>query len=103
MSLTLFAHAQGNVYIVPPSSSTSSNVPWISDEEMERCVVLYNEIEWLGDKISGMQVNQYSQDSVDLYNSKIDKHSSMVSQFNTKCAGKQSESAYRAARKLNAN
>ncbi len=35
--------AVAKVYEVPPSSATSRNVPWISDEAMEDCVKLYNE------------------------------------------------------------
>jgi hypothetical protein len=53
------------------------------------------------DEIDQIQVNQYSQLSVDNHNSKLTRHSKMISDFNQDCAGKQSESAYRAAKKLN--
>lgn len=88
-------------YEIPPTSRTSANVPWISDAAMEQCVKIYNEAKWLGEEIDRTTVNQYSQTSVDLYNSKISRYSEMVDSFNRKCAGKQSESAYRAAQKLN--
>ena len=53
------------------------------------------------DEIDQIQVNQYNQLSVDNYNSKVSRHSKMINSFNKDCAGKQSESAYRAAKKLN--
>jgi hypothetical protein len=88
-------------YVTPPSTSTSSNVPWISDVEMERCVKSYNEAKWLSEEMNSMVVDQYSQNSVDTYNTKVTHHSQMIDLFNQKCAGKQSESAYKAAQKLN--
>jgi hypothetical protein len=88
-------------YVVPPTSSTFSSVPVISDEAMEACVKLYNEAEWLNEEIGNINVNQYSQESVNAYNSKVNQHSSMTSRFNNECAGKQSESARKAAQKLN--
>lgn len=103
LATSINIYAQEPVYKVPPSSSTSSHVPWISDEAMEQCVILYNKIEWLEDEIDNTHVNRYSQDSVNTYNSKIDQFSMMVNKFNSDCAGKQSESAYRAAQKLNSN
>lgn len=93
--------AQGRVYKAPPSTSTSINVPYISDEAMERCVKLYNEAEWLQDKINVTQVDRYSSESVNSYNSNVNRHTQMIERFNRDCAGKQSESAYKAARKLN--
>ncbi|HIF29912.1 MAG TPA: hypothetical protein EYQ76_03620 [Candidatus Marinimicrobia bacterium] len=88
------------VYEVPPST-TGSYAPYISDSAMEQCVRLYNKAKWLIDEIDKIQVNQYSQSSVDSYNSKVTRHSKMINNFNQGCAGKQSESAYRAAQKLN--
>ncbi len=88
-------------YSVPPSSITSANVPWIPDAEMERCVKIYNEAKWLAEDINRATVNQYRQASVNAYNSKVARHSKMTNYFNINCAGKQSESAYRAAQKLN--
>ena len=93
--------AAAKVYEVPPSSTTSRSVPWISDKAMEDCVKLYNEGKWLGEKINRIQVDSYSQSSVDAYNNKVNQHSQMVNQFNQVCAGKQSKSAYDAAQKLN--
>ena len=87
-------------YEVPPSI-TGSYAPVISDSAMEQCVKLYNKAKWLMDEIDQIQVNQYSQSSVDNYNSKVTRHSRMIGSFNQDCAGKQSESAYRAAQKLN--
>ena len=92
-------HAQE--YKVPPTSSTSTSVPVISDAAMEACVKLYNETEWLSDEIDLTRVDPYSQASVDSYNNKVRRSSQMTDKFNRECAGKQSESAYRAAQKLN--
>lgn len=89
-------------YKVPPSSTTYGSVPVISDKAMEYCVKVYNEAKWLESDINSMYVNQYSQSSIDAYNAKVNKHSTMINYFNQYCAGKQSESAYRAARNLNA-
>ncbi len=93
--------ASAKTYEVPPSSSTSTHVPYISDQAMEACVKLYNEGEWLGDEIRSTQVDSYSRTSVDAYNNKVNRHSNMINAFNRDCAGKQSESAYKAAQKLN--
>jgi len=91
-------------YEAPPSSSTSSrSVPYISDEAMEQCVKLYNEAKWLNEEIDNTYVNQYSQESVDTYNRKVNKHSNMINIFNRDCAGKQSYSAWKAAQRLNGN
>lgn len=97
----LCANAQDRTYEVPPSDVTRLNVPVISDQAMEECVKLYNEIEWLGEDVDRTSVNRYSQHSVDSYNRKVSQHSEMTNRFNRDCAGKQSESAYRAAQKLN--
>jgi hypothetical protein len=97
--LNLLVHAR--TYEVPPTSSTRNNVPVISDEEMVECVKLYNEAKWLNEKINEMKVNQYDSNSVTNYNNKVRKHSSMIKRFNDKCAGKQSQSAWEAAQKLN--
>lgn len=88
-------------YEVPPTSTTSGSVPWISDAAMELCVKQYNEAKWLAEEIDQIEVNQYSQSSVDFYNSKVTEHSQMTDHFNANCAGKQSESAYKAAQALN--
>ena len=88
-------------YVVPPSASTRSNVPVISDVAMEKCVKLYNEAEWLGVKLEKIVVDSYSQESVDSYNKEVQELSTMTATFNNKCAGKQSQSAYDAAKKLN--
>ncbi|MDF1868399.1 MAG: hypothetical protein P1U70_26485 [Saprospiraceae bacterium] len=88
-------------YVVPPTSSTHSSVPVISDVAMERCVKNYNEAKWLSEKIDTMAVNNYSQSAVNNYNEKVRLHSQMTSIFNRDCAGKQSRSAYEAAKKLN--
>lgn len=88
-------------YVIPPTSSTRNYVPVISDEKMEQCVKIYNEAEWLFEKINKTQVDSYSQQSVDNYNAMVRKHSAMNNTFNAECAGKQSHSACEAARKLN--
>lgn len=97
----LAEYAIAATYIVPPSSSTNANVPYISDEAMERCVKLYNETKWFGAEIEKASVDSYSQSSVDGYNEKVVQFNKMQDDFNSGCAGKQSESAYKAALKLN--
>ena len=89
------------VYEVPPSSTVRGSVPWISDHAMEKCVILYNEAKNLKLTMDGMYVDRYSQSSVSAYNSQVNQHSTMIQKFNSDCAGKQSESAYKAAQKLN--
>ena len=89
-------------YEIPPTSTTSSNAPWIPDEDMEMCVKKYNEAKWLSEELSKTNVDKYSQASVNAYNSKVSNHSRMIDYFNEYCAGKQSESAYKAAQKLTA-
>ena len=88
-------------YVMPPTSSTRNHVPVISDAQMEQCVKLYNNAERLSNKISSTYVDNYSQQSVDNYNSMVSQHSRMTSEFNSKCAGKQSRSACEAVKKLN--
>jgi hypothetical protein len=97
----LASGAFGQTYEVPPSGSTSSSVPYISDYAMEQCVVLYYKAKWLNEELEKTQVNQYSQASVDAYNNKVTSHATMLSTFNSDCAGKQSESAYKATQELN--
>lgn len=93
--------AYAQTYKVPPSSSTSARVPYISDAAMEQCVVLYNRALWLANDIDRTKVDEYSQASVDAYNAKVSTHKNMTNAFNRDCAGKQSESAYKAAQELN--
>lgn len=88
-------------YVTPPTSRTSANVPWIPDDQMEYCVKIYNEAGWLEEEISSTYVDRYNQYSVNAYNEKVNRHSNMINYFNAHCAGKQSESAYKAAQKLN--
>lgn len=99
--ILLVSNAFGQKYEVPPSDVTSSYVPYISDSAMEQCVILYNKAKWLSDEIEKMQVDNYSQASVDAYNKEVSTHTSMLVTFNKDCAGKQSESAYKAAQQLN--
>lgn len=91
-------------YVVPPTSSSYStsmhNV--ISDEAMKQCVKLYNEALVIEKKIKNAVVDQYSATSVNAYNAEVMTHSNMISSFNRECAGKQSQSAYEQAQKLNA-
>lgn len=101
LSIITTISALSQTYEVPPTSSTSLHVPYISDEAMEQCVILYNKAKWLANEIESGYVNQYSQASVNAYNEKITRHASMINSFNQNCAGKQSESAYRAAQELN--
>ena len=93
--------AASKTYVVPPSTRTSSNVPYISDAAMVKCVSLYNNAKWLAEELDRTVVDQYSQESVDAYNTKVNKHREMSQIFNRDCAGKQSESAYKAAQALN--
>ncbi|KAB1992624.1 MULTISPECIES: hypothetical protein [Haemophilus] len=88
-------------YVAPPTSSTRGHVPVISDEQMEKCVEIYNQSKWLGDSLQNTYVDQYSSASVNAYNQKIAQHSQMINWFNQNCAGKQSRSACEAAMELN--
>jgi len=88
-------------YMVPPSDITTANVPVISDEAMERCVKSYNKSIWLENEIKRTVVNEYSQTSIDSYNANIERLNDMTDAFNRNCAGKQSASAAKAAKKLN--
>ena len=90
-------------YEIPPSKSTSLHTPYISDKAMEECVILYNETKWLGDEISATQVDRYSQSSVNAYNEELSRFNRKTDIFNKDCAGKQSESAYKATLELNKN
>ncbi len=101
LSVVAIASALSQTYEVPPSSSTRSHVPYISDIAMEQCVISYNKSKWLANDIENSYVDQYSQSSVNAHNQKITTHSNMIEYFNKNCAGKQSESAYRAAQELN--
>lgn len=102
-SMAICSFVMAQTYEVPPSSSTYGSVPVISDAEMENCVKIYNEAKWLAQDIDTTTVDRYSQYSVDSYNQKVQKHSQMINYFNRNCAGKQSQSAYEAAQKLNKN
>ncbi|MDF1690403.1 MAG: hypothetical protein P1U35_12425 [Cycloclasticus sp.] len=103
--VSLFLLVTQNVYAqryeVPPTASTSSGVPIISDNAMEQCVKLYNNAKWLGENLSATQVNNYDSASVNGYNKKVKQHGQMTARFNRDCAGKQSRSAAEAAKKLN--
>lgn len=90
-----------NYYKAPPTSSTSSYVPVISDELMKVCVERYNQAEWLEQEINNTHVNQYDSYSVNSYNTKVNQHSQLINWFNQNCAGKQSRSACEAAKELN--
>lgn len=96
------ANAQDTTYEVPLSSnSAASNIPNISDADMERCVEIYNEAKRLKEELDNAQVNLSLPASVDAYNSKASLYSQMSGHFNSNCAGKQSESADRVTKKLN--
>lgn len=88
-------------YTAPPTSSTTGYVPVISDQQMEQCVEIYNQAKWLDEELSRTSVNQYSSYKVNAYNQKADKHRQLTSWFNQNCAGKQSQSACKAAQELN--
>ena len=88
-------------YVEPPSSTTRGYVPVISDEQMQECVRVYNESEWLSQELRASIVNTSSQAEVDAYNRKVSQVNRMTDWFNAQCAGKQSRSACEAAQKLN--
>lgn len=100
-SVSAGTNAFSREYEVPPTRSTSADVPYISDAAMERCVKIYNQAKWLREDLQRAKVNQYSKSEVNAYNSAVNRLSAMTDDFNENCAGKQSESAYRAAQKLN--
>ncbi len=86
-------------YEVPPDIRGNGIV--ISDAAMEECVKLYNETKWLNEEIDRTVVDQYNSYSVNEYNDKVNKANMMSKRFNRDCAGRQSQSAYEAAQKLN--
>ncbi|SEA85124.1 hypothetical protein SAMN05660420_03410 [Desulfuromusa kysingii] len=88
-------------YVAPPIDSTTAYVPIISDEEMEKCVKLYNEAKWISEKLETTYVDNYNEKSVKSYNKMVEQNRAMLSKFNTYCAGKRSYSACKAAQKLN--
>ena len=100
----IYLTTENRTYDVPPSSSNSTISAFtISDEAMKICVELYNETQWLGERIDNTSVDKYSQSSVDAYNAMISNYGRMTDRFNQECAGKSSESAAKAARALNSN
>lgn len=88
-------------YVIPPTSSTTDDVPTISDEAMERCIKIYNEAKWISERLDRAVVDTYNEKSVDSYNKMVSQHSIKQDTFNHQCAGKESYSACRAAQKLN--
>ncbi len=103
--ISLFFLISQNVYAqryeIPPTTSTGSGVPIISDHAMEQCVKLYNDAKWLGEELNRTHVNNYDSASVNSYNNKVQRQGQMTGRFNRDCAGKQSRSAAEAAKKLN--
>jgi hypothetical protein len=99
----LASSALGQTYEVPPSDPTITNPQSISDDQMKRCVVLYNELEDLPAKIERdrLQVDSSSQASVDAFNSQIETLDHMNADYNENCEGKSSESAEKNTRELN--
>lgn len=92
---------QDRPYMMPPSHSTYGSAMVISDEDMKKCVELYNQAKWLQEELEKMPVNMYSESSVNAYNEKAKKGNALVSQFNRLCAGRQSESACAQTNALN--
>lgn len=90
-----------DIYVSPPTQVSSGYVPVISDEQMEKCVKMYNEAKWIQDELSRSSIDMNSNKSVDNYNLKVRKVNDMINWFNANCAGKQSRSACEAANKLN--
>lgn len=90
-------------YEVPPSSRANypTSVPSISDEAAKKCVELYNEAQWLREDIESTKVDRYNQAAIDAYNANITSYRDMIDNFNSDCAGKQSQSAKKAAQELN--
>ncbi len=88
-------------YVAPPTSTTTSYVPTISDAAMEECVRLYNEAKWISEKLETSYVDNYNEDSVNAYNRRVVQHQTKQANFNENCAGKRSYSACKAAQKLN--
>lgn len=91
---------QNQSYKVPPSHYGSYGYV-ISDEEMQKCVELYNQAIWLIDEVESMHVDRYSEASVNAYNEKAEQANALMRKFNAKCADRASESACKEANKLN--
>lgn len=100
-SLICIGFLYGRYYEVPPTHSGYGSTGVISDKAMEDCVKLYNKTKWLGEEINSMYVDRYDSNSVNEYNQKVRKYKSMIATFNAECAGKQSQSAYETAQRLN--
>lgn len=91
---------QNQSYKVPPSYYGSYGRV-ISDEEMQKCVELYNQAIWLIDEVESMHVDRNSEASVNAYNEKAEQANALMRKFNAKCADRASESACKEANKLN--
>lgn len=91
----------GRSYVMPPTQATTGSAPVISDAEMQKCVEMYNQANWLDQELAQMQVDLTSESSVNTYNTKVNQVNALTRLFNAKCAGKQSESACREANRLN--
>lgn len=91
---------QGQSYKMPPTYSGKFG-HIISDEDMKKCVELYNQVEWMSEDLERMHVNVYSEESVNAYNEKAKQVNELVSKFNMHCADRSSESACAEANKLN--
>lgn len=98
VSTTVFAED----YVAPPTDlSFGGNVELISKEEMEKCVISYNEIMAIEKKANSTKVDETSQKSIDAYNAMIDDYNAKVDAFNAKCEGKASETAEEVTDELN--
>lgn len=102
LMLALPTIASAKEYQVPPSS-TGPSAAYISDAAMERCIIVYNQMLDIERELSraSLTLDRYDAGAVNAYNQQVDQHRTMSRQFNRDCAGKSSESAYRAAQALN--
>jgi hypothetical protein len=102
ISILIFSNLSfAQTYKKPPDVATFGYVPVISDSKMQECVVLYNKAEWLQEEMELIIIDNYSEESVNSFNKKLNKHTSMIDKFNLECSGKQSLSSCKEVEKLN--
>ena len=74
-------------YEMPQIEFKKGNVPMISDEQIEFCVKLYNQIKWLSEDLT-KQKSSKNQANARIYNINVKKYRNLANLFNNECAGK---------------
>jgi len=87
--------------VEPPSDTSYKSASYISEEEMAKCVIIYNQLRNIEAKLHNTVVDQYDKKSVDSYNEIVSTHSKTTNKYNQKCAGKSSSKATKVTNELN--